>query len=538
MSTPDAASARNLGLVRLLSGDYFGLDGRPVEVQVDVSPKGNPGFSIVGLPGKSTRESRERIRTAIRNAGFRFPHQDRILVNLAPAFQEKEGAVFDLPVALGILLATGQGLPSVPVPVPVPVPDPGRVAPTLPDLTTFGFLGELGLEGELRPVPGALLTATALRERGVRSLVVPEENADEVSLLPDVAIYAARDIHGALAALTGEHEPHRRPRLPAAGPQRGALDFAQVRGQEGTKRALLVAAAGGHNLLLAGSPGVGKTMLARRFPGILPPLPFEESVEATRIRSATGLCVRGGLVRERPFRAPHHTISYSGLVGGGSVPRPGEVSLAHRGVLFLDELPEFPRKALESLREPLEEGKITIARSSGSTTFPARFILLAAMNPCPCGYLGHPRRACRCSPLQVQSYRQRISGPLLDRIDIRITVGPVGSSEILRREGEGPAGMSSGWMREQVGKALRLAAARWRGEVMNARVSLDRLLADGRVAQGALEAVARVAERRALSVRAFERTLRVARTIADLEPSAALEERHLAEALSYRELPE
>jgi magnesium chelatase family protein len=528
-STPaGAGTAPSRGLVRLLSGDHFGLDGRPVEVQVDVSPRGNPGFSIVGLPGKSTRESRERIRTAIRNAGFRFPHEARILVNLAPAFEEKEGAVFDLPVALGILLATGQGLRE----------DPAGAARVLAaqDLARFGFLGELGLEGELRPVPGALLTATALRERGVRAVVVPSGNADEVSLLPDVTVFGARDIHEALAAIAGGLSPHERTSSPLPVPASRHCDFIEVRGQEATKRALLVAAAGGHNIILCGPPGVGKTMVARRLPGILPVLEFEESVEVTRVRSALGLEVKGALVRERPFRAPHHTISYSGLVGGGSPPRPGEVSLAHRGILFLDELPEYPRKALEALREPLEEGKITIARSTGSTTFPATFILVAAMNPCPCGYLGHARRVCRCTPLQIQAYRGRISGPLLDRIDLRITVGAVEPSEVLGK-GPGGKGMSTGAMREQVATARGRQSGRWGIALANGGVGLERLLAAGAFSPEALRFVGRVAERQALSIRAFERTLRVSRTIADLEGSRSVEESHVAEALSYRELP-
>src|SRR5262245_57277297 len=536
-SLPSSPSPASRGPVRLLSGDYFGLDGRPVEVQVDVSPRGNPGFSIVGLPGKSTRESRERIRTAIRNCGFRFPNADRILVNLAPAFQDKENAVFDLPVALGILLATGQGVPrdspAGPAEDPngLPAADPGPW-----DLSKVGFLGELGLSGELRPVPGALLAATALRDLRASALVVPAENADEVALLPDLTVFGARDLHQALLAVAGRLPVHPRHHRPPSSPHARFRDFAEVRGQESTKRALLVAAGGGHNALVCGPPGVGKTMLAHRVPGILPELTFEESVEVTRIRSAAGLCVQGGLPAERPFRSPHHTISYSGLVGGGSPPRPGEISLAHRGVLFLDELPEFPRKALEALRQPLEEGRITIARSSGSITFPAQFILLASMNPCPCGYLGHPRRSCRCTPLMVEAYRQRISGPLLDRVDLRITVGPVEAADILR---DGPGrrhGMGSAEMREQVAAALRIQARRWGEGRSNSRVSLDRLIADGAVEAAALRRVALMAERHALSVRAFERTLRVARTVADLEESRGVAERHVNEALCYREL--
>ncbi len=544
--------------VRLLSGDFYGLDGRPVEVQVDVSPKGSPGFNIVGLPGKSTRESRERIRAAIRNAGFRFPHQDRILVNLAPAFQDKEGAVFDLPVALGILLATGQGLPPPEPPAegmePRGAEGSGTNGTAAIDLSSLGFLGELGIEGELWPVPGALITATALRGRQVRKLVVPMANADEVSLLPDVEVFAARDIRDALAAIAGRLAPHRRRVRPAPSSGERAAggpgpDFGEIRGQEGSKRALLVAAAGSHHAILCGPPGVGKTMLARRLAGVLPPLEFHESLEVTRIRSSSGLGVAcglsggfggsaiGGLAIERPFRAPHHTVSYSGLVGGGSPPRPGEISLAHRGVLFLDELPEFPRKALEALRQPIEEGSITIARSSGSVAFPAEFILLAAFNPCPCGYLGHPRRPCHCTPFQVQAYRQRISGPLLDRFDLRVVVGPVESADILRG-GDSPArGLNSQAMRERVAAAIRRQNARWGGTIPNGRVPLDRLLSAGRVAGDAQRLLAQCSERRLLSVRSFERVLRVARTIADLEESAGVEKLHVEEALCYRELP-
>lgn len=515
-----AFGRRAQGVVRLHCGDYQGIDGRPVEVQVDFCRRGEPRFQVVGLPGKSTRESRDRIRAAMRNSGYRVPSA-KILVNLAPASQKKEGAGFDLPVALGILLAsdTVRDFPGAPI-------DPVRLART-------GFLGELGLEGELRAVRGALLIADAMGCQGVREIVVPTGNAPEVAMLRGPTVYGVDHLREAIDVIRGRGVPFTPP--PAAGKRPAeTIDFSDVRGQEATKRGILVAAAGGHNMLLCGAPGVGKTMLARRIPSILPELSVDAAMEVLRVRSVCEGHRGSHLVRWPPFRAPHHTISYAGLVGGGVPLTPGEVTRAHRGVLFLDELPEFSPRALEALREPLEEGEITVGRVAGAVTFPASSLLVAAMNPCPCGYLGHPKRSCRCTPRQTELYERRLSGPLRDRIDVFLSVASLDPAQWIGRAPRRDE-LDSATMRRRVQDARQRQYARWEGAVVNSQVSLQLLIAVGCVAPGALETLRQHAQRLSLSARGFARTLRVARTIADLEGRDGVAEGEIVEALMYRE---
>ena len=431
-------------VVRLYSGGISGVDAFPVEVEVAFARQGLPGFSLVGLAEAEVREARDRVLAALRAADFKLP-PGRVTVNLAPAGQRKSGTGYDLPLALGLLAASG----AIP---------PER-------LEGLYFSGELSLSGELRPVRGILPLAILARRQGASGLVLPPANAAEAAVVEGLAVHAPGSLARCVAFLCGQASLPPLPKPAASNEvQLPVPDFAEVKGQQGAKRALEVAAAGGHNILMCGPPGSGKTMLAQRLPGILPPLSFEEALEVTKIYSVAGMLpADGGLMRQRPFRSPHHTVSDVALVGGGRQPRPGEVSLAHRGVLFLDELPEYGKAALESLRQPLEDGRLSIARAAGSVTYPAACMLVAAMNPCPCGYLGDAAHACTCRPEQVQRYRARLSGPLLDRIDVQIEVPAVSCAE-LRAMPQGRDGeYASARMRQRVMAARAVQEARYRG---------------------------------------------------------------------------
>lgn len=498
-------------VAKVSTSAIVGLDALPVEVEVFLK-EGQPRFTIIGLGDNAVRESRDRTMSAIRQSGFGTP--DQILVNLAPAELKKEGSSFDLPIAVAILLGSGQIKPSF--------------------RRRMHYLGELALDGKLKPVRGVIALTIQALVSGADEIVVPRANLPEARLITGLQVTGVGSLAELVAYLEGgELDPAPVEESPPLPPIRSGASFSEVYGQQTAKRAMLIAAAGGHNLLMIGPPGCGKSMLAQRFPSILPPLEREEILETVRIHSIAGLPISRLLEGERPFRSPHHIISDAGLVGGGTQPRPGEISLAHRGVLFLDELPEYRRSAIEALRAPLESGTVSVARARWSLSFPARFVLVAAMNPCPCGRLGSDGSGCKCSRPAVQSYLRKLSQPILDRIDLQVSLHPVSGADMLGGLRE-TRSMTDGELREKVALARRLQTEA--GGEVNASCDPEEVRRRARLSPSALKLLEKAASAAAMSARGYFRVLKVALTIAALDGRAGVKEEDLAEAFSFRSL--